>query len=207
VVVGVIGPDLVIGALHIQAIAASLPKRQADAMTTDPPDDEAYGRVSNPERFQEVADAATALISELVDTFDVETAAGSSAVDFPNWPDGSAATIRLLPAVGTPLAILVTDFPGVLIRFGAWGREAFPGCGCDACDEQPPDVIERLHRLIEAAVEGKYKEALTKRTLSYSFSGTWGGESSEGRLKRGEWRRLGELGPHSWPPWPRRTQS
>lgn len=185
----------------------SLPERQADVVRTDPPDEDAYGRVSNPERFQEVADAAAVLISELVDTFDVETTAGSSAVDFPNWPDGSVETIRLLPAVGTPLAILVTDFPGVLVRFGAWGREAFPGCGCDACDEQPREVIERMHRLIEAAVEGKYKEALTKRTLSYSFSGTWGEESSEGRLERGEWRRLGELGPHSWPPWPQRKQS
>ena len=38
-------------------------------------------------------------------------------------------------------------------------------------DEHPPDVIERMHRLIETAVEGKYKEALAKRTLSYSFRG------------------------------------
>ncbi len=176
-------------------------------MRTKPPHEDAYGRVTNPQRFQEVADAATALIGELVDTFAVERTAGSSAVDFPSWPDGSAETIRLLPAMGTPLAILLTDFPGVLIHFGAWGREAFPGCGCDACDEQPPEVIDRMHRLVEAAVEGRYKEALTKRTLSCSFSGPWGGESSEGRLERGEWRRLGELGPHSWPPWPQRKQS
>lgn len=57
-------------------------------------------------------DAASALVGGLVDTFDVEATAGSSAVDFPNWPDGSVETIRLVPAVGAPLAILITDFPG-----------------------------------------------------------------------------------------------
>lgn len=96
---------------------------------TDPPDEDAYGRVTNPERSQAVVDAARALVRERVDTFDVEATAGSSAVDFPNWPDGSAEAIGLVPAVGAPLAILITDFPGVLVRFGEWGLEAFPGCG------------------------------------------------------------------------------
>lgn len=88
-------------------------------MRTDPPDEDTYGRVTNPERLQAVVDAASARIGELVDTFDVEATAGRSAVDFPDWPDGSAETIRLVPAVGAPLAILTTDFPGVLVRFGA----------------------------------------------------------------------------------------
>ncbi len=176
-------------------------------MRTGPPDEGAYGRVTNPERFQAVADAANAMIDELVATFDVEARVGSSAVDFPNWPDGSAETIRLVPAVGAPLAILITDFPGVLVRFGARGREAFPGCGCDACDEQPQEVVARMHQLVDAAVEGRYEETLTKRTLSCSFTGAWGGESSRGRLQRGEWKRLGELGARTWPPWPRREPS
>ena len=65
-----------------------------------------------------------------------------------------------------------------------------------------------MHRLIEAAVEGMYMEALTERTLSYSFSGKWGRESSEGRLERGEWRRLGEVEVRAAPPpWPQRKQS
>jgi len=62
---------------------------------TDPPDEDAYGRVTNPERFQAVADAHTALVDELVDTFDVEATVGNSAVDFPNWPDGSAEPTQL----------------------------------------------------------------------------------------------------------------
>lgn len=177
-----------------------LPERQAGLVRSDPPDEDAYGRVTNPERFLDVADAATALVGELVDTFDVETAAGISALDDPNWPDESAETIRLEPVVGTPLAILITDFPGVLVRFGAWGRKAFPECGCDACDEQPPEVIESMHQLVEAAVAGRYEEALTKRALSYSFTGAWGRLSSQGRLKRNQWKHHGEPGAHSWPP-------
>lgn len=195
------------GGARPSPIAVLLPGSQTGAVRTDQPDEDAYGRVTNPERFQAVADAASALVGELVDTFDVEAAVSSTAVDFPNSPDGSSETILLLPSVGTPLAILITDFPGVLVRFGAWGREAFPGCGCDACDEQPPDVIERMHKLVEAAVEGRYEEELTKGTLAYSFTGAWGRESIEGRLKRGQWKRNGELGAHSWPPWPRRKRS
>lgn len=79
--------------------------------TDPPPDEDAYGRFTNPERFRAVVDAASAPVSELVDSFDVEVLAGSSAVDFPGWSDGSAETIRLVPAVGAPLAILITDFP------------------------------------------------------------------------------------------------
>lgn len=173
-------------------------------MRTDRPDEDAYGRITNPERFQVVADAATALIGDLVESHDVKASAGSSAVDFPSWRDGPDETIRLVPAVGAPLSLLLTDFPGVLVRFGEWGREAFPACGCDACDEQPAEVIARMHRLIEATVVGRYEEELTKRMLLYSFTGAWGVESSEGRLERGEWRRHGEPGAHKWPPWPRR---
>lgn len=45
---------------------------------------------------------------------------------------------------------------------------------------------------------------LTKRTVSCSGTGAWGGSSSRGRLEGGEWKHHGEPGAHSWPPWPRR---
>jgi hypothetical protein len=35
------------------------------------PEKDAYGRVTNPERYQLVADAATALAGKLVESFDV----------------------------------------------------------------------------------------------------------------------------------------
>jgi hypothetical protein len=188
----------------VNSIAELLPGRQAGAVEIDRPDEDAYGRVTRPERYQVVANAATVLINTLVEVFDVEATSGSSAVDFPDWQEAPIETVRLVPPAGAPLAFLITDFPGVLVRFGEWGREAFPGCGCDACDEQPTAVIERMSRLVEAAVEGRYEEEMTKRKLRYSFAGAWGGESHDGRTEPGERRRHGPPGAHKWPPWPKR---
>ena len=49
------------------------------------------------------------------------------------------ATVRLQPSSGTGarLTVAFTTFPGLLVRFGKWHVEAYPSCGCDACDEQP----------------------------------------------------------------------
>lgn len=52
-------------------------------METDRPEEDAYGRVTNPERYQVVADAAVALISKLVQAFDVVKTSGSSLLIFP----------------------------------------------------------------------------------------------------------------------------
>lgn len=178
--------------------------RHAGGVEIDRPDEDAYGRVTNPERFQEVVDAAVALIGKLVEEFDVVQTPGSSAIDFPNWPDAPAETIRLVPREGTPLAFLITDFPGVGIRFGEWETKAFPTCGCDACHEQPSEVAQKMSDLVEAAVGGSCVEELTKRKLLRSFAGSLGTASSKSRLERGEWRRLGQPGVHKWPPWTRR---
>ncbi|MCP4305974.1 MAG: hypothetical protein GY926_05300 [bacterium] len=173
-------------------------------MEFDQPDEDAYGRVTNPERYQVVAEAATALVGSLVDAFDVVQSSGDSAVDFPNWRDAPPKTIRLVPNAGAPLAFAITDFPVVGVRFGEWGKETFPSCGCDACDEQPSDVMRRMNDLVEAAVDGRYEEELTKRMFRISFTGSWGRQSSERRLKRREWRDYGQPGLHKWPRWPRR---
>ena len=171
-------------------------------MEFDGPDPDAYGRVTDPERYQVVADAADTLIGELVDRFDVEKTYGTSEEDFPEWTEAAVVTVRLTPSAGAPLVFMITDFPGVAVRFGLWTREAFPFCGCDACDEQPAEVIERMRELVEAVVEGRFAEDLTKRRARSTFSGSWGSSSRERRLRRGEWRTYGQLGTHRWPPWP-----
>jgi hypothetical protein len=43
----------------------------AGAVDTDRPEKDAHGRVTNLERYQLVADAATALVGKLVESFDV----------------------------------------------------------------------------------------------------------------------------------------
>ena len=144
-------------------LAVRPPDRHAGGVEFDRPDEDAYGRVTNPERYQVVADAAIALISDLVRAFDVEETSGQSVVDFPTWQVTTAETVHLVPREGAPLAFLITDFPGVAVRFGEWTREAFPTCGCDACDEPPTDVIEKMNDLVEGAVGGRYEEELTKR--------------------------------------------
>lgn len=169
-----------------------------------PPDPEAYGRVTNPGRYAMVVDTARDLVGSLVHGYDVETADGDAATDFPRWTGPEGDTIRLLPSRGVPLAFLFTGFPAVLVRFGTWGEEAFPSCGCDACDEDPTEVADRLTRLVQCAVDGNYREQLTRRWLDRSFSGPWGTERRRGRLLRAERHRLGPRGLHDWPPWPSR---
>ena len=166
----------------------------------DQPDPEAYGRVTNPERFQAVVDAARGMIADLVKRYEVELTPGDLSVDFPNWTGSIEELTRLRPSSGAPLTFMITGFPGVVVRVGDWCVEGFPACGCDACNESPPEIVERLSDLVSAAVTGSYEEELTKRTLSYGRSGS---SPNERRLRRGEWKRLGGPAKHRWPAWPR----
>ena len=171
-------------------------------MRFEEPEPDAYGRVTNPERFQVVVDAAETLIDDLVYRFDVVKTYGTSADDFPDWNEAAVATVRLTPSAGARLVFMITDVPGVVVRYGRWMHEAFPFCGCDACNEQPAEVIKRMRDLVEAVVDGRFAEEATKRRIRTTYSGSWGSSSRERRLRRGEWRTLGRPGTHQWPPWP-----
>jgi hypothetical protein len=149
-----------------------------------------------------VVDEATLLIGELVETYDVVRTVGSVEADFPECSGPGGKAIRLVPARGVPLTFLLTEFPGVVVRFGDWGEEVFPTCGCDACDENPAGLIDALREAVGAAVEGGYEEALTRRALRRSSNR--GRSSGVSHLGFGEWRRFGERGVHTWPPWPKR---
>ncbi|MEX1038816.1 MAG: DUF6226 family protein [Acidimicrobiia bacterium] len=170
-------------------------------MDTDQPDHEAYGRVTNPERYLAVVHAAQDKVDDLVKSYQVEPEAGSPSVDFPEWTSGAERVVRLQPKGGAPLALMFTDFPGVVVRVGDWGAKAFPACGCDACDESPSEVVERLNDFVNAAVEGSYEEQLTKRTLTYRYASRRGVLSGKRMLDRGEWKRHGLPAAHQWPPW------
>jgi hypothetical protein len=172
-----------------------------ETVDTDQPDHEAYGRVTNPERYLAVVHAAQDKVDDLVKSYQVEPEAGSPSVDFPEWANGAERVVRLQPKGGAPLALMFTHFPGVVVRVGDWGIEAFPACGCDACDESPSEAVERLNDFVNAAVEGSYEEQLTKRTLTYRYASRRGVLSSERTLDRGEWKRHGLPAAHRWPPW------
>ena len=166
-----------------------------------PPDPEAYGRVTNPERYSVVVDRARRLIDRLVERFDVSREDGNVSVAFPRWRGVEGEPVLLQPAQGAPIAFMITEFPGVVVRFGHWGEEGFPSCGCDACGEDPAEVIDRLERLVDANVRGQYSERLTRRWLWVSFSGEDGSEWSRGRVFRSQRRYLGGRGRHEWLPW------
>ena len=173
-------------------------------MKIEPPDDEAYGRVTNPERFLVVVDAARRLIAELARDYEVVVTHGTAAEDFPTREDGTAVTTRIKPTVGAPLRILITDFPGVDMRFGRWGHDWFPSCGCDACDEDPDELIAEMKGLVDAVTGGRYFEELRRRTLTRALTGPHGRRGSRQRLQRRDLDHYGPAGRHEWPAWPKR---
>lgn len=172
-----------------------------EAVDTKQPDHEAYGRVTNPERYQIVVDAAHDRVEDLVEAYQVESEAGEPEVDFADWTGDSESVVRLQPVRGAPLGFMFTAFPGVVVRVGEWGVRAFPACGCDACDEPPIEVVERLNDFVDAAIEGTYEEELTKRMLTYRYPSRRGALSTERSLERGEWKQYGIPTRHSWPAW------
>lgn len=175
-----------------------------EAVDTKQPDHEAYGRVTNPERYQIVVDAARDKIDVLVEAYQVEAEAGDPKVDFPDWAGDTEPVVRLHPVQGAPLAFHVHRLPWRRVRVGEWGVHGFPACGCDACDEPPIEVVERLNDFVDAAIEGTYEEQLTKRTLTYGYPSPRGALSIEQPLDRGEWKQYGIPTTHSWPAWPSR---
>ncbi|EID77478.1 DUF6226 family protein [Rhodococcus opacus] len=143
-------------------------------MVEDPPA-EAYGRVTNPERFAPLLPAAEDLIADLERRFDVSVARGPA-------PPSESATVELVELVEitpirvdqAPLAITFTSFPGLYLDAGAWAHIALPACGCDACDESAEDVLRELAEYSEALTAGQLSERITGRfrpILEHSWDG------------------------------------
>lgn len=172
-------------------------------MDFDSPDDDAYGRSTNPDRFQVVIDAARNLIDDLAVAFDVVVEPDSPVPDIPYWV-ASTETIRIVPRWGAPLTFGLADPPAVFVRAGEWGVEPFPFCACDACDVHPDDAIAEMTVLVAAVTEGSYEEQLTKRRLRTGYGSRGRQRRRDGRLERSEWRRYGTPGSPTWGPWPQR---
>ena len=184
--------------------------------TEDPPD-EAYSRVTNPERFQPLHDAATELLDRLEREFAVERVEGLDADDELGRESLARHPIKLVPQdpKAAPIVVAFTEFPGVNFRFGSWHTEPFPDCGCDACDEKPDELIEEMTRMVEAVVSGGFREAMRVPPLR-------GDGSRESRFDfgDGDHKSSGSLVPRSralemsggerqvtldWKPWSRRS--
>ncbi|WAM16217.1 DUF6226 family protein [Rhodococcus sp. JS3073] len=140
----------------------------------DPPED-AYGRVTNPERFASLIPAAEVLIADLGRRFDVVVDRGPA----PPSRSRTVATLELVTITPVqrdqaPLTITFTSFPGLYLRAGAWQDFALPACGCDACEEDAEDVLRELAEYAEALTAGRLSERITGRhraVLEFSWEG------------------------------------
>lgn len=179
---------------------------QAGVVQGERPPDEAYGRVTNPDRFEPVVAAARRLVEQLSSDYQVtvDSRVGGFRIGSHDWGEPDSETVDVTPDAGAPISIVFTNFPAVFIRFGEWEAQAFPPCGCDACDEDPDWVVEQMGELVGSVVDGRFEEQLTRLSLRASFLGPWGDSTRETRLDRSEWESYGQPGVHRWPEWPRR---
>lgn len=174
------------------------------SMSDGPPDDVTDERVTNPERFSPVHAAADALVARLESGYALARTERGEPLDM-----GGLRQVELVPVAGAPLSIRWDDFPAVRVRYGRWHEESYPQCGCDACDEQPDDVIVDLERKADALVAGRFTEAVvtdpegTWFTTEFRF-GDGGRASQKGRLREGHPLRQ-DPGEVVWPAWPRRN--
>ena len=189
---------------------------RGDRWGIEGPPEEAYSRVTNPERFQPLHDAAAELLDRLEREFAVERLEGRDA-DYELGRESRARpAIRLTPHDPQAAAIVVafSEFPGLHVRFGSWRTERFPNCGCDACDETPDGSIEKMTRMVEAVVSGGFREAMRVPPLlgdgwrESEFHFNDGGSASRGHVRRSRALEMtrGKLNVTlEWKPWPLRN--
>jgi hypothetical protein len=175
----------------------------------DGPPDDAYGRVTNPERYRPLHEAALQIVDELSATYHVSVTRGPDAdPELESHGVELLDVIRLVPAIATaaPLTLALTGFPGVFMRVGTWRQGAYPHCGCDACDEAPVDAVAQLHQDVDNAVAGRITEDWDGERLHFAESSTGVERSSGWALIEGERReRYGAPRRYEWEPWPTKS--
>ena len=186
--------------------------------------DPAYSRVTNPERFQPLHPAMLEIIGRLENDFEVERIEGH-ALDEELWKglDLARSNVGLTPKDpgAAPIVVAFSTFPDLHVRFGRWYIEAFPSCGCDACDESAEGEIERLNDMVDDVTAGRFREAIESPPVSFMGSGWretrfWSpddGRNSTGSRSRSrvDGRRAREMSEGrrrldlNWKPWRRRV--
>jgi hypothetical protein len=170
----------------------------------DGPPEEAYSRVSHPERFTPLRDVVAALSVYLEAEFEVHTTRTDEGV-------------RLVPEAGASLRLDVDRDGIVRMRAGELVDQYFPDCGCDACDEtasgQAHVLVDHVLSiagggLVERWPIGHGAVALQRFQLP---GGGWTSSSAAAadRFPPGEAARVGAALaalPHgTWPAWPLRA--
>ena len=74
------------------------------------------------------------------------------------------------------MTVLFTAYPGVRVRAGMFFEEAFPSCGCDACDETWDAAAEELEQQVLSIAGGGLTEKVGKPRrpcVTYNRAGRW----------------------------------
>lgn len=177
------------------------------------PPDEAYSRVTDPQRYASLHAIARDVLDDLQRRFDV-TAHASSELDPNRATQAPLTTLIPSDAKSSPLSIAFTAFPGLVVRFGRTYREPIPVCGCDACDETVDDCVELLRDIVDAVITGSFGERIVRDSEGL-WHQTWrsttaGSQSGRSRLTAEAARKISEeLGSADarWAPWPLRLEA
>jgi hypothetical protein len=173
---------------------------------------EAYSRVSNPERFKPLHRLALNLLDELEKEYEVNRTEGYGLEKEFDGLILSRKPIRLEPVdtEAAPINIGLTTFPGVGLRVGHFYRELFPFCGCDACGEDVERESEKLSQIVKNVTEGRFRETVIipiAGDARYSAE-HWSNHERyglrEGKIQRSLARRIMKRSRHftfNWKPW------
>lgn len=187
-----------------------------DPWEGDSPDDDAYSRVTRPERYRLLVARADAWAEALVST-GLATAQGDVDVVWaePDAPKPVVSRLaRLVPgrAEALPLvlgSITLDNVPDAGIWCGvghpAVSLGVIPDCGCDACDSGSDSELEALDAMIAAIVSGRFHQMKRRSTTvtvlegeSVRMSGKRLGRIDVDRLLAGKARGWTHLTGPSW---------
>ncbi|WP_405219788.1 DUF6226 family protein [Agrococcus sp. Ld7] len=112
-----------------------------------PPED-AYSRVTHPERYAPLHRVADALVAHLLAEYDCVAEEDATEAH-------ETRAVRMRPAGGPAFRMAWTSFPGVCAALGGDVDEAAPLCGCDACDEAlEPAAAQFCDRVLAFVARG-----------------------------------------------------
>ncbi len=179
----------------------------------DGPPAGSYSVISHAERFRPLHEVADAVVNHLIENYQVHVKDDPSVVaDLRMHIEPPTRGVRLTPADpdAAALTVIWTNVPGVVVHAGLVHDFPIPVCGCDACDDDLPELADHLETLAFGVAAGGYREWYTDKEFGYFARGPSGGSSGvaldvadlEPGLRRAFRRRLDRL-PEGWRPWPR----
>ncbi len=134
--------------------------------------DEAYSRVTEPERLRPLHDWTLENVERLCTEYDVTLEKGEGIDTELERYSPARPTIKLTTRHDScaPITIAFTEFPRLAVRVGRWVTDYFPSCGRDACDEIPEEEFERPTELSSDVVARQLRESMRLQTEGDGWS-------------------------------------